>query len=293
MVELRYDSILAVDGGGTRCRLVLCSGAAGRWSVEMGSANVSSDFEGAAAQIRAGLTALAAESGASEEALRDVPAYLGLAGITGPALAERLQKALPFKHVRIADDRPIALRGALGAQDGAVAHCGTGSFFALQAGGDMRFAGGWGLVLGDEASAAWLGRLALSRVLTIVDGLAPATDLSADILADFGGPAEIVAFAAGVKPVEFGRLAPKVSAAAEAGDDLGRSLMQAAADHIATTLALLGWQPGQALCLTGGIGPLYGAYLPETLQAAIGAPQASPLEGALALARQFSEELQA
>ncbi|MEC8041248.1 MAG: hypothetical protein VX181_11145, partial [Pseudomonadota bacterium] len=95
MVELRHDSILAVDGGGTRCRLVLCAGAAGRWSVEMGSANVSSDFDGAATQIRAGLTALAAESGTSEEALRDVPAYLGLAGITGPALAERLQPRRP------------------------------------------------------------------------------------------------------------------------------------------------------------------------------------------------------
>lgn len=290
MLNAKNDSILAVDGGGTRCRLVL-SGTAGQWSVEMGSANVTSDFDGAVHQIKEGLAALSSQSGLAPEALYQVPAYLGLAGVTGPAIATRLEQALPLAHTRIADDRPIALRGALGDRDGAIAHCGTGSFFALQSGGQMRLAGGWGLILGDEASAAWVGRLALTRALAVVDGLGQTTPLIEEIMATRGDSAAIVEFAASAKPAEFGHYAKLVSRHAAEGDTQAVSLMTAAADHIATSLADLGFLPGQALCLTGGIGPVYAPYLPKTLQAALVTPVGTPLEGALALAEEFREEL--
>ena len=50
--------VIAVDGGGTRCRLVLDRGpgpAGGRVSVETGPANVTSDFDAALGEIRRGL----------------------------------------------------------------------------------------------------------------------------------------------------------------------------------------------------------------------------------------------
>ena len=62
MTHKRDSMVLAVDGGGTRCRLALdwCDG---RVSIEVGSANVSSDFNAATTEISNGLKQLSEESG--------------------------------------------------------------------------------------------------------------------------------------------------------------------------------------------------------------------------------------
>ncbi len=279
---------LAVDGGGTRCRIALTDARGAVQHIEVGSANVSSDFDAATAEILTGLRALARRAGLSDEQLAALPAYLGLAGITGPEIAARLAAALPFEHVRIEDDRPAALHGALGGADGMVAHCGTGSFIAMQSGSTMRFVGGWGPVLGDPASAQWVGRQALARSLDVVDGLAPDTPLAQHILTKLDGPAGVVRFAAKATPRDFGDLAPEVTRLAAENCPLAREILQDAADQIAATLSKLGWQPATPICLTGGIGPHFAAYLPAQMQQATRPPKGVPLDGAIALARDFA-----
>ncbi len=281
--------VLAVDGGGTRCRLVL-DGPGGRLSTEAGPANVSSGFDAAIAQIRAGLSALAAKAGMDAEALFGVPAYVGLAGVTDAAMAARVARALPLRRARVGDDRLSALRGALGARDGIIAHFGTGAFFALQAGGVVRLAGGWGPLLGDEGSAFWLGRTALSATLDAVDGLTPSTPLTDRLLARFGAPGQIVAQAAEATAAEIAALAPEVTGAAAAGDATGLRLLRAGSDHIGRVLAAMGWTPEMALCLTGGLGPVYRDYLPAPLARALVAPMAAPIDGAVELAHAFAAE---
>lgn len=282
-------AVIALDGGGTRCRLGLR--AAGAVTiVETGSSNVSTDFDGSVQQILAGLREIASRTGVPLDRLTGVPAFLGLAGVTGEEMAGRLRRALPFARVRIADDRPAALRGALGARDGLIAHCGTGSFFAAQIGGAMRFAGGWGPVLGDEASAQWIGRRALSVTLDQADGRHAASDLSEKFLGDFGGTAGIVRFAGTARPPDFGALAPTVTALAAGGDALARLVMQAGADIIAAALPDLGWRSGLPVCLTGGIGPHFAPYLPQPMQDAIVPRAGEPMDGAFALAEEFAHE---
>ncbi|MXQ07450.1 ATPase [Alphaproteobacteria bacterium GH1-50] len=280
---------LAIDGGGTRCRVAL-SGPRGRELVETGSANVSTDFEGALVQIETGLTQLAQQSAMTYEALAALPAFVGLAGVTGPAIADRLAARLPFATITVEDDRPAALRGALGARDGVLAHCGTGSFYASQIGGRVRLAGGWGSVLGDEASAAWIGRIALGRTLECADGRRPASPLSDHFLSSLDGTAGIVRFAGTARPSDFGALAREVTDHAERGDPLAKGIMQAGADEIARALPLMGWEPGRAICLTGGIGPLFAPYLSDDMQSDLTTPEGQPLDGALALARDLARE---
>ena len=186
MSELRKFPVIAIDGGGTQCRLALDDGKS-IVAAETGSANVSTDFEGALSEISAGLDSLAERAGLTPESLSRIPAFVGLAGMTGETISKRLRTALPFTHVRIEDDRAAALRGALGEADGAIAHCGTGSFFAAQSQGTMRSAGGWGPVLGDEASAHFVGKAALSMTLKSIDGQCPASPLAERILTDCEG----------------------------------------------------------------------------------------------------------
>ncbi len=280
---------LAIDGGGTRCRLALTQGARVT-TVETGPANVSTDFDGAIAQILTGLRTLAAETGESAQALARQPAFIGLAGVTGPEVADRVRGALPFGTARVEDDRPAALRGALGHREGAVAHCGTGSFFGSYLKGAMRLSGGWGPILGDEASAQWIGRRALRGALETVDGEAETSGLSRALLDRLGGAAGIVDFAGTAPPSRFGALAPLVTAAAQEADSLALRTMEAGAAEIAKSLPPIGWRPGIAICLTGGIGPQFAPYLPDAMQADVAPPAGEPLSGALALARELARE---
>lgn len=283
--------VLAVDGGGTRCRLAISDGDR-RWQVEVGAANVSTDFDAACAQLQQGLNAVQQRAGVDPDRIAAAPAYLGLAGITGQPLADRLAAALPLSHVRIEDDRAAALRGALGPQNGFVAHCGTGSFLAAQHGGKPRFAGGWGPVLGDQASAQWVGRQVLSLVLDCADGVRASSELSTHLLTRFEGTAGIVKAASGLSPTEFGALAPVVTQHAGQGDALALSILQAGAEYLSDRMVRMGWVPGLPICLTGGIGPHYATYLPEDMQQALAEPLGDPLSGAIALAHAFREEIE-
>ena len=281
---------LAVDGGGTQCRIALCS-SDDPLIVRAGSVNVSTDFDGAVAEISRGLEVLSGQSGVSLDALHDCPAYLGLAGVTGAGLVDRLVSALPFRNVRIEDDRPAALRGALGGRDGVVAHCGTGSFLAAQIDGQTRFAGGWGSVLGDEASAQWVGRRALSCALDSVDGFVERSALTAAMLERFTDAAGIVRFAGSAEPAEMGALARDVTASAAEGDRVARQILQEGADYIARRCDAMGWSAGLGLCLTGGIGPHYEDYFPAAMRADLVSPEGDPLAGAIALAEAFRRSL--
>ncbi|GGX67664.1 ATPase [Tateyamaria omphalii] len=260
-------------------------------SVETGSANVSSDFEGAIQEIALGLQHLAARMACPVEQLSAAPTFVGLAGVTGPDMSERLRAELPFQRVRIADDRPAAVRGVLGQRDGVISHCGTGSFYASQLDGNITLAGGWGPVLGDEASAQWVGRRVLQLTLETVDGRVDATRLSRCLLTEMDGAGGIVAFAGKARPSDFGGLAPKVTQAAAEGDSLAQGIMRQGAGEIARAIRFLGWHPSVPVCLTGGIGPFYGSYLPDDLRACLVGGEGEPLDGAVSLALDFAREI--
>lgn len=287
MNTTQHIPVLAIDGGGTRCRVAL--DGAERIIVETGSANVSTDFDGAVAQLRLGLEELAARLDQPVETLWSVPAFIGLAGVTGPEMAGRLRAALPFDLSRFEDDRPAALQGALGSREGVIAHCGTGSFYASLLGTEMRFAGGWGPVIGDEASAQWVGRKALQLTLEAADGRRAPTELTDALLGRYASTAGLVRAAGRARPADFGALAPLVTALAADGDETAMHIMALGADDIARALPRIGWSTGLTICLTGGIGPHYSAYLPDPMRAALAPPNGTPLDGAVRLARDLAQ----
>ncbi|MEM9631545.1 MAG: BadF/BadG/BcrA/BcrD ATPase family protein [Pseudomonadota bacterium] len=281
---------IAIDGGGTRCR-VACVIEEQTHIVEAGSANVSTDLEKGVAEIVSGLGKLARELNVPVAEFEPIPAYVGLAGASWADIVAKVAARLPLRHVRVEDDRPSAVRGALGSDDGVLVHCGTGSFQAAQRAGRIVLTGGWGPVLGDEASAQWVGRKALSAVLMVQDGVRPVSALTERLLESFGGTAGIVAFAGRASPADFGALARGVTEAAADGDPVAIEIMRSGAVHISTHVRSLGWSAGTPLLLTGGIAAHYAPYLDVPMQQALARPKGQPIDGALSLAREFAEEL--
>lgn len=282
--------LLAIDGGGTGCRGALLDRASGRrFDAVEGPANVS-DFAGAIARIRAVAGDLFRQAGLQAGAGRAVAAHVGLAGVIATAGADAVAGALDFGRLRVTSDQPTMIVGALGDRDGAVAAIGTGSFVGAQAAGAVRFLGGWGFAIGDQASGAWLGREIMIRAALAADGVAPGTDLISEILAEHGGVAGLTRFSLTARPADYARYAPAILRAAEAGDAAGMALMRRGADYISDALAALGWTAGQRLCLTGGLGPAYARWLPEAVTAHLAKPDGTALDGALTLAGRLAEE---
>ncbi|SPH17817.1 Glucosamine kinase GspK [Defluviimonas aquaemixtae] len=278
--------LIGVDGGGTSCRAALAMSGR-RIDLKGGPTNVS-DFNGAIDRLRTLLDRLIGMAEVAEPDRVAIRIHLGLAGVMDDGIATRVAAALPFERVCVTDDQPTTIAGALGPEDGAVAAIGTGSFVGRQFGGQIRTIGGWGFLLGDEASGAWLGRRILGETLHVLDGLAEPSALTQEIAGELGQGAGVVAFALSASPAEFGALAPRVLAAAESGDPAARRLMGEGADYVRRALRALGHEAGATLCLTGGLGPVYAAYLPEALSQDVVEPRGTALDGALVLAARMA-----
>ena len=275
---------LGIDGGGTGCRAAVTD-EAGRilGCGQGGPANIASDPDTARNSILAATRqAMVAALGATL-AHRQVPhlvAGLGLAGANAAGASGRLRLGLPFARIRIETDAVAAAKGALAGEDGIVAAIGTGSVFAVQQMGGIRCYGGWGLVLGDEGSGAYLGRAALSMALRAVDGFATMTPLLRQLLDEYGGAAAVVSFAQSARAADFAQLAPRI---VQSKDPAAIALWAQGTSDVAATLSRLRKTVPLPVTFIGGLGPSCAAALPQFPQAEA---KGSALDGALLLARE-------
>ncbi len=291
MSDSPNSPLIAIDGGGTHCRFALQLGAQ-RLTAKREGANVYSAPEAAVDTIIDGLRTLAAEAGLTLDELKNTPTYAGLAGVFDAAQASEIAARVPLAHLRVEDDRPAAVVGALGARNGSLIACGTGSFLARQSNQDILLVGGHGFQVGDEASGAWLGKQALRHSLLVIDGICPNTPLAEKVFETLPDREAIVGYAQTASPADFGRFAPIVTETAAQGDALAVAIMQRGASYIQSALVALGHTAGDPLCLAGSAAPYFMDYLPEPIANGLTPSQGSPLDGALRLARRFAEELE-
>lgn len=277
---------LGVDGGGSGCRAAIaCADGTVVGTGTGGPANATTDAEGAVTNIMDAIGRAARDAGLSEDLWRSARAHLGIAGIMNDAQADDFATRLPMAAT-VTDDRPTSLIGAFGPVDGLLAAVGTGSTLGVARKGQMRFLGGWGLQVGDQASGAWLGRALLEQVLLSHDGLRTASPLIDAVFPTFDkDPNSIVAFAQAATPDAFAELAPQIVEAAEAGDQVGTELLARGAQYLEQALSALDPTDTMAICLTGGLGKSYENWLSETYAKRLIAPKGTALDGALHLAR--------
>ncbi|GAA3135160.1 BadF/BadG/BcrA/BcrD ATPase family protein [Planomonospora alba] len=250
--------VVGVDGGGTSTRCVVATHAgevAGRGRAA-GSNALSSADPGAA--LRAALRA----------ALGGLPPGQVTAGVfalagSGPAggraagLAADAWRACGLAgRPAVVPDTLAAFAGATAEPSGTVLVAGTGAVATRVTGrGPAGRADGYGWILGDEGSGAWIGRRAVRAVLAALDGRAGPTALRDAVPG--GGAAERIVDAvhAGVAeagPAWLARLAPAVEAAARHGDAAALAIVREAAERLLATVRALGPCPGP-LVLAGSL----------------------------------------
>lgn len=165
---------------------------------------------------------------------------VGVAGAGRDEERDALQAALEERRLAptiiIGTDAEIAIEDAFGAGPGVLLLAGTGSIaYGKGPTGVLARCGGWGPVIGDEGSGAWIGRRALGIVTASEDGREPESTLGGAILAalDLESTQQLVAWAASASPADLGRLAPVVLEVAATGDLRANSLVTLAVEELA------------------------------------------------------------
>ncbi len=236
------ELLIAIDGGGTRTRTVVFNREGQRLAeVESGPSNhLTYNRREVRDNLQAGIVVALHKCGARAEHVRLVAA--GLAGVDFDG--EGRQEALAildragYTNVIALGDMVTAHYGALGGEPGVLALAGTGSVtLARGMAGNWIKVDGWGYLLGDEGSAFWIGRQALSSLCKVLDGRLENGPLTLAVserlhLRSF---AEVVAFTygSGRIPPEIPTLSILVDEAAEAGDPLAKRILQDAGEALA------------------------------------------------------------
>jgi glucosamine kinase len=277
---------IGIDGGGTSCRAAVADrngNIIGRG--KSGPANILSDLENSLLNIVESARQALRDAGLAAETISSVAAVVGVAGANVGDYGRRIEKALPFAEGRVVTDALIALQGALGDADGIVGAFGTGSVYNARRDGRLNGIGGWGFVVGDQASGARLGRDLLERSLLAHDGVRPASPITEAVMAEYGhDPERIVEFAHSARPKDFAGYAPIVFQHAAKGDAVAVGIVTDAATAIGESLDALLWPKCPSICLLGGLAEAYEPWLSERYRPLLARPKNDALHGAVELA---------
>ena len=271
--EDRGVLVLGIDGGGSKCAVVLARRAAaaagGMHIVGRGRGGPANPRVAGHDVARASITT-AIEAAFADAGLELRPVAAACLGLAGVGLPEDRDAVLAWAtQAGLADKVLVVPDGLLPFADGAaepwgvVLIAGTGSLaLALPRGNTLSAAtaadrcGGWGPLLGDEGSGHTIGLAALKAAMRAADGRGPDTILHAALLKRFGAAraADLVGciHAPGVGRREIADAAREVLAAADVGDAVAAAILTGAATELATHVRTL----AERNSLTSGVYPL-------------------------------------
>ncbi|MFE3184626.1 N-acetylglucosamine kinase [Streptomyces violascens] len=239
--------VLGVDSGGSGVRFALRRTEPGSPAEVITSKEPVRTGPGGidAGHLLSQLLLAAEELRARAGATRIAAVAIGAAGMV--TLGDELRAELPgalarslgVRTLALAADAVTAYAGALGRRAGAVVAAGTGM---IALGTDLagwRRADGWGHLLGDCGSGAWIGRAGLEAGLRAHDGRRGGSAALLDRLtAVFGAPAELpgLLYPRSDRPAVLASFAPEVAGCADA-DPVAAGILQEAARHIVEAAA--------------------------------------------------------
>ncbi|AOT07976.1 N-acetylglucosamine kinase [Pseudoalteromonas luteoviolacea] len=293
--QVEQDQLyIGIDGGGTKCRATIYSIKNGVLGTGLGGpANPLHGFERTIESIMVSTQLALQDAGLRIEAVHNLYAGLGLAGVNLPALHEKIMRwDHPFKQMFLTTDLHTACIGAHEGGDGAVIITGTGSCgFAMVDGVSVNY-GGHGFAQGDMGSGAWMGLEAVKAALLSIDKLGPTTSLSDTLKQHFNtttamGIAEQMA---GKPSSSYAQLARFVLAAAEDKDEVALNIVRDGADYISKLAHRLMENNPPRLSMIGGLSEPLRKWLDPEIAKIVESPKQPPEMGAIFFAIQSVEQ---
>jgi glucosamine kinase len=170
---------------------------------------------------------------------------VGGSGAARPELAaivREIVREIVSTPVDVVGDMQIALEAAFDTGPGVIVIAGTGSIaYGRDREGKTLRAGGWGFAIGDEGSAHWIGRSAVSATLHaseqgVPDGASPL--LAKDLFKAWGvaSLADLARAANSIPPPDFAALFPAVAASK---DEVARQVLRSAGRELANVAAVV------------------------------------------------------
>jgi glucosamine kinase len=273
---------LGIDGGGTKTRCVLGDEMTVLATAMSGGSNIVRLGETQAREaLHTVIRQVCATANLSPAQISAV--CIGAAGADRPEIVAKIRAILvelisetapetALPKIEVVGDMTIALEAACGAGPGVIAIAGTGSIaYGRDATGHTARAGGWGFAVSDEGSGHWIGRRAISAILSAHDqGLE--TTLSAMVLQAWklNTLDELVQQANSTPPPDFPRLFPIVLRAADEDDSVARSLLTDAGAKLGSLAAIVVHRLAHntpAAMLTGSMLPV--ATLPVAMTGSV------------------------
>jgi glucosamine kinase len=245
------ELVIGIDGGQTSSQCALATSAGQILGLGKGGPLVHFAVEGSrklfVVSLQEAVQAAWTAAGLTPRAV-DVAA-LGLTGVEAgtpeaTTALELLPQVLQARSVEVQNDAVAALFGAHLGKPGVIVIAGTGSI-ALGMGIDRQIArvGGWGWLVGDEGSAAVIGRNAVAAAFRSLDGTGPKTLLE-DALAKHFGLSQTrdlkrLVYASDFGARGFAALAMLVSEVAERKDELAQKIIAQTASDLAHSVVVL------------------------------------------------------
>jgi N-acetylglucosamine kinase-like BadF-type ATPase len=300
---------LGIDGGGTKTTCAVGDESSLLATATAGPSNIVRVGEVQAHQsLQQSVRQACAAAGITPEQVSRT--CVGGAGAAHPEVAEVVRRALAeilFTPIDVVGDMQIALEAAFDTGPGVIVNAGTGSFaYGRDEQGTAVRAGGWGFAIGDEGSAHWIGRAAVSAVLRAADprennspGDLRNSSLAAALLKAWAvnSIADLARAANSIPPPDFAALFPAVAAS---NDDLATQVLSRAGRELAAVAAIVlrrlfakGHSAVVPVAMTGGVfrhAPLvrqvfYNEIGAIDARAVVNPQVVEPVEGALRLAR--------
>lgn len=238
---------LGVDGGGTK---TTCAVGDESQVLAMSTAGPSNIVRVGESQTRESLqhSVRQACAAAGITPAQVLHTCLGGSGAARPELAKIVQSLLAEilpPPIDVVGDMEIALEAAFDSGPGIIVIAGTGSIaYGRDRQGRTARAGGWGFAIGDEGSAHWIGRAAVSAALRDADRAddrregCPPEGLAAALFKAWGvnSLADLARAANSIPPPDFAGLFPAVIASQ---DDLATQVLTDAGGELARIAAVV------------------------------------------------------
>ena len=238
---------LGIDGGGTKTTCAVGDESRLLAAATAGPSNIVRVGEGKARESlhQCVRQACAAAGIAPEEVARTC---IGGSGAAQPEFAEIVRTLLAEivpSPIDVVGDMQIALEAAFDTGPGVVVIAGTGSIaYGRDGRGRTSRAGGWGFAIGDEGSAHWIGRKAVSTVLRAADQAEEGVEsgvgsaLAKDLFKAWGvaSIADLARAANSIPPPDFAALFPAI---AVSSSDLASQVLTDAGVELAEIAAVV------------------------------------------------------